>query len=172
MERTKWVDRTFTFDFPEGWIFNILERLKGTESRLRVMLAGIGDEDTAWQPGEKWSIRENVGHLYDIDLLHDGRLDDFMAGKEILRAADMTNALTNASKHNTRTLADLIHDFSVKRNGFITKIQRLDDTIHMQTALHPRLQVKMRPVDVAYFAAEHDDHHLASIREILEKYPG
>jgi hypothetical protein len=26
----------------------------------------------------------------------------------------------------------------------------------------------MRIIDLAYFVAEHDDHHLASIREILE----
>jgi len=27
----------------------------------------------------------------------------------------------------------------------------------------------MRPIDVAFFTAEHDDHHLATVREILNK---
>jgi len=27
----------------------------------------------------------------------------------------------------------------------------------------------MRPVDMAFFTAEHDDHHLASIREIMNR---
>jgi hypothetical protein len=27
----------------------------------------------------------------------------------------------------------------------------------------------MRPVDMAYFTAEHDDHHLASMRTLIEK---
>jgi hypothetical protein len=34
-------------------------------------------------------------------------------------------------------------------------------------ALHPRLAVQMRLVDMVCFHAEHDDYHLASIAEIL-----
>jgi len=33
----------------------------------------------------------------------------------------------------------------------------------VKTAWHPRLKVRMRLVDLAYFVAEHDDHHLASM---------
>ncbi|MFT4669296.1 MAG: hypothetical protein ACI9M9_001964 [Flavobacteriaceae bacterium] len=29
--------------------------------------------------------------------------------------------------------------------------------------MHPRLKVLMRPVDLLFFVAEHDDHHLATI---------
>jgi hypothetical protein len=34
--------------------------------------------------------------------------------------------------------------------------------------LHPRLKQPMRLVDHLYFVAEHDDHHLATIREMME----
>jgi hypothetical protein len=33
--------------------------------------------------------------------------------------------------------------------------------------LHPRLKQPMRLVDHLYFAAEHDDHHLARIWELF-----
>ncbi|MBA4146229.1 MAG: DinB family protein, partial [Cytophaga sp.] len=36
-------------------------------------------------------------------------------------------------------------------------------------ALHPRLQVKLTPVDLAWFDAEHDDHHLLKINAILKR---
>ena len=36
-----------------------------------------------------------------------------------------------------------------------------------RTALHPRLQKQMRLVDMCYFSAEHDDHHLAMMRALL-----
>lgn len=39
----------------------------------------------------------------------------------------------------------------------------------INTAMHPRLEVKMRIVDLAYFIAEHDDHHIAKIITILNK---
>ena len=35
-----------------------------------------------------------------------------------------------------------------------------------RTALHPRLETPMRMMDLFYFVAEHDDHHLARITAI------
>jgi hypothetical protein len=37
-----------------------------------------------------------------------------------------------------------------------------------RAALHPRLKTPMRIVDLAYFVAEHDDHHLARVRELMQ----
>jgi len=167
MIRTKWTERTFTFDFPEGWIFNILERLHGTPVRLVWITDGLSDELLTLQPESKWSIKQHIGHLIDLEDLHEGRLDDFEAQKEILRAADMTNTKTARANHNDRAVEELIDEFSQKRDQFIRRLVHLDlETSHF-SSLHPRLQVMMRPVDVAYFTAEHDDHHLASIREII-----
>ena len=167
MERTKWVDRKFTFDFPEGWIFDILERLRGTPIRIQEMIMGIPDEKASQRYNGKWSIKENIGHLYDLEALHEGRIDDFMDGKEILRAADMSNVLTHEAHHNDRSADALLQMFTKSRHDFIAKLEDLNDETQMRRALHPRLKVMMRPIDVAYFTAEHDDHHLASIREML-----
>ena len=167
MERTLWLDRTFTFNFPEGWIFNILERLRGTEPRLREIAQSIQESHAAMRLGERWSIKEHIGHLYDLERLHDGRIDDFNAGKDILRAADMSNALTHASHHNDTALPELIDRFAQRRHQLIAKLEALPDDVQHRRSLHPRLQVMMRPIDVAFFTAEHDDHHLASIRELM-----
>src|SRR6187399_715506 len=167
MERTKWVDRKFTFDAPEGWIYNILERLKGTSARIREMTVGLPDEKTIQKPNGKWSIKEHLGHLYDLEALHIGRIDDFIEGNENLRAWEVTNSLTNESHHNDQSIDELLEMFLIRRITFIAKLESLDDQAQTRKALHPRLKVKMRPVDVAFFVAEHDDHHLASIREIL-----
>jgi hypothetical protein len=35
-----------------------------------------------------------------------------------------------------------------------------------RTALHPRLNVRIRVIDLVFFIAEHDDHHLAQISEL------
>ena len=171
MQRTKWVDRKFTFDFPEGWIYNIMERLQGTPARIKELVANLDEDHANQKPGGKWSIKEHIGHLYDLEFLHDGRLDDFIEGKEILRAADMKNVLTEESNHNLSSLEQLQEKFNHSRRDFLTKLASLDDATLMRKALHPRLQILMRPVDVAYFCAEHDDHHLASIRAIVEGRP-
>ena len=167
MQRTKWVERKFNFDFPVGMFPVVLERLRGTSARLKEMTSSVSEEDAERKPDEKWSIKEQIGHLSDLESLHEGRIDDFLDRKEILRAWDTTNAATYKANHNSSTIADLIEKFVEKRNVFISRLEQLDDDTHNFKAIHPRLQVPMRPVDMAYFTAEHDDHHLTSIRELM-----
>jgi hypothetical protein len=167
MQRTLWVERKFHFDFPIGLFPVILERLRGTSARLMDMTSSLSEEDAERKPGGKWSIKEHIGHLGDLEILHEGRIDDFLARKEILRAADMTNTETNKAHHNQSSLQELIHRFSEKRKTFISRLEKLDDDTQEVKAIHPRLKVMMRPADMAYFTAEHDDHHLTSIRELM-----
>ena len=168
MERTKWTERKFTFDFPAGWIKDVLERLRGTPIRIAEMISGISNEKLEFKPGDSWSIKEHIGHLADLEELHSGRIDELISRNVNLRPADMSNAKTNEAKHNQTSREDLLTDFVNKRKLLIEKFEKLDDETQLFSALHPRLQVPMRPIDVAYFAAEHDDHHLASIRELLK----
>jgi hypothetical protein len=167
MQRTKWVERKFHFDFPVGIMPSILERLRGTPVRVNKIAASLTDAQLRIKPEGKWSIQEHIGHLADIEELHEGRIDDFLAGKEMLRAADMTNAKTSKSSHNDKKIEDILREFRDKREHFVSRLVKLDDKVHESKSMHPRLQVPMRPVDMAYFTAEHDDHHLASIREIM-----
>jgi hypothetical protein len=167
MERTKWTERKFTFDFPEGWMPNILERLAGTQARLYEMTRNISAAQAALKAGNKWSMKENIGHLTDLEDLHEGRIDDFRERKTTLRAADMSNKKTVEAGHNAKSVDQLINEFGVRREQFIKRLLLLDDATQQFKSLHPRLQIMMRPVDVAYFTAEHDDHHLADIRVIL-----
>ena len=167
MIRTKWTERTFTFDFPEGWIFNIMERLRGTHPRLVAMTNHLTLERLILKPGGKWSIKEHIGHLIDLEDLHEGRIDDFLARKEILRAADMSNLKTEAAAHNDADLHRLLNHFSSRRDQLINRLENLDDDTQLFSSIHPRLQKPMRPVDMAYFTAEHDDHHITTISEII-----
>jgi hypothetical protein len=167
MERTKWVDRKFNFDFPVGIMPSVLERLRGTHARINEIAASLSEAQLKFKSNDKWSIQEHIGHLGDLDDLHDGRLDDFLARKQTLRPADMTNAKTNEAKHNERNVEDLLREFHDKREHFVKRLMNLDaETLYFKS-IHPRLQVLMKPVDMAYFTAEHDDHHIASIREIM-----
>ena len=169
MQRTKWTDRRFVFDFPEGWLSNILERLRGTAPRLAHMTTGLSNEQLEFRPDGKWSIKEHIGHLSDLEELHEGRIDDFMARKEVLRAADMSNAKTYEASHQLKTLESLLSDFDLKRKKYIARFEQLDENTQRFKSMHPRLQTMLRPVDIAYFTAEHDDHHLADIHSIINR---
>jgi len=146
---------------------SILERLRGTSVRINKIAVTLTDQQLRIKPDGKWSIQEHIGHLSDLEELHDGRIDDFLARKETLRAADMSNAKTNASLHNEKKIEDLLREFRDKREHFVSRLTELDDETQNSQSKHPRLQIMMRPVDMAFFTAEHDDHHLATVREIM-----
>lgn len=48
IQRTKWTERKFTFDFPEGWLSNILERLRGTTPRIADMVLGLTEKQLSF----------------------------------------------------------------------------------------------------------------------------
>ena len=69
MQRSKWTDRKFAFDYPEGWMPNILERLRGTHIRMAEVCNNLSHEHLTFQLGGKWSIQEHIGHLLDLEEL-------------------------------------------------------------------------------------------------------
>ena len=85
-----------------------------------------------------------------------------------LKAADLENNKTNKADHNAKKIKDIIDNFSNTRNYFIVRLKGLSDAELSRSALHPRLQKQMRPVDMAFFVAEHDDHHVMLIETIIK----
>ena len=102
IRQTPWIERKFEFNFPLGLFPVIIERLKGTIPQLETLIKNIPDGKLSVKAEGKWSAKEVIGHLYDLEELWNGRLDDFLDRKEILRAADMTNAKTTAANHNIK----------------------------------------------------------------------
>lgn len=49
---------------------------------------------------------------------------------------------------------------------FVRRLDNFDEAFIQRTALHPRFQMKIRVLDLCFFIAEHDDHHLARISEL------
>ncbi len=165
--QTPWIERKFEFNFPVGLFPVIIERLKGTLLQLESTVRNIPDEKLSIKKNGKWSIKEVIGHLYDLEELWHGRLDDFLVHKETLRAADMSNAKTTAAGHNSKPIEELLKQFTDVRNKLIARVNDFDEATASITALHPRLQTPMRLIDSLFFVAEHDDHELTKIRQLI-----
>jgi len=167
----RWVERSFNFSLPVGRIDTILERLRGTPARLEEKLSGFDRAALIRRDGDSWSIQEHAGHLLDLDALHIGRLDDYESGAAVLRPADMENRKTREANHNARPLEEILAKFREERARFVARLEAWDEERLGATALHPRLNQPMRVVDMAYFVAEHDDHHLARMTRLARSDP-
>lgn len=150
-----------------GILPSIIERLSGTPARIEEITARVEPAVLTLKPNDKWSIKEEIGHLSDLERLWLGRLHELINGAPELMAADLTNKKTHTANHNATVLKTLQQSFREQRQLFVNKLLSLSDEQLLNSSIHPRLKTPMRIIDLAYFVAEHDDHHLASIREIL-----
>lgn len=173
IQRQPWFQRIFPHGLEPQLMPGILERLRGTPARLAERVRGMPRELCTWHPAPgTWSIQENAGHLGDMEPLWIARLEESLAGKPTLQAADLSNRKTHEARHDERDLAELLESFRRQRQRFVQALEPLGEADVVRAALHPRLQVPMRVIDQAFFVAEHDDAHLARISELLRQRPG
>ncbi len=163
----KWFDRTFSFDLGIERFPLIIERLRGTPARIEERVRGLSAELLTKRVGDSWSIQENVGHLLTAEPLWIGRLDDLLHGEKELRPADLSNKATFEADYNSQSIADITNSFRALRHEFVTRLDALDEKEALLASLHPRLRQPMRTLDLVYFIAEHDDHHLAVLSGLM-----
>jgi DinB superfamily len=167
MRRELWINKNFTFELNNSELFSLLDKLRAAPVKINKMISTLPEEVLIKKTDGKWSIKENIGHLIDLEELHDSRIDDFIEGRHILRAADMSNKKTEKAHHNKKDINLLMEDFVNARNNFIKRIEGLDEEVLTRISLHPRLNQPMRIVDLAQFVSEHDDHHIETISDLV-----
>lgn len=168
-DKMPWTQRRFVFDLPVSMFPNVLERLRGTPARLAERIDGLDPRLLTFKEGEAWSLQETIGHLISVEDLWLGRLEDFAAGLEELRPADMTNRRTYDARYNDASIDDLLAGFRTVRAEFVGKLEGLSESAIGRAAHHPRPVQPMRVPDLMVFAAEHGDHHLATITGLIDR---
>jgi len=169
MDRLKWFDRKFDFGYTENIFPMILERLMGTPPRLTYKLKSIPPELLETKIDDSWSIKENIGHLTDLEPLWQKRLDDIISGNEYMTPTDLAISKTDLAGHNSKPVEELIREFSMIRLDTLSMLENIPEEFIFRFSLHPRLKTPMRTMDLFLFVAEHDDHHLARITAIVKQ---
>jgi uncharacterized damage-inducible protein DinB len=168
-----WFERKFEFSFPVELYPNLCVRLRGTPAQLEEMVRAYPHERLVQKPDGKWSAQEHAGHLLDLEPLWMARVDDYLANAAGLTVADLSNRKTHEAKHNQRRLEEILTEFRNARCQLVDRVGGLEVALFAREIPHPRLKQPMRLIDHLYFVAEHDDHHLARIWELLSGYnPG
>ena len=162
-----WFERKFEFSFPVELRPNLLARLRGTPARLEETLRGRSAGLLTRKVEGKWSAQEHAGHLLDLEPLWLARVGDYAAASEQLTVADLRNRKTDEANHNSHPIEQIALGFRAAREILLQRVDELDPSLFSRAIPHPRLKTPMRLVDHLYFVAEHDDHHLARIWELI-----
>ncbi|HLZ89543.1 MAG TPA: DinB family protein [Puia sp.] len=166
MSNRKWFEREFDLSFGQDEYTAIYERLRTAPEKLRQVVAGLPEEVLLQKPDGKWSVKEHAGHLSVLEPLWRIRFQDIREGKPVLTTADLNNTATSNAGFNDYPVAALVEQFAKERSATLSLLNSIDVLDEEHTSLHPRLQQPMRIIDLAYFVAEHDEHHFAAMREM------
>jgi hypothetical protein len=161
----KWFERTFTFGLPTGMLPFCLERLEGTLPRIEQKVRGVSNQVLSHQPGGRWSVKQTIGHLSEVDEIALKRIGEMVNGIEVMSPA----VFEPKQDYNAMEIDQVIALFAGARRKNLDRYRSLTAQELMRSSLHPRLKVMMTPVDLAWFDAEHDDHHLVGISDLTSK---
>jgi uncharacterized damage-inducible protein DinB len=145
----------------------VLERLVGTPARLYGKISRFDSMDLIVSNGPKSSIKTEVGHLIDLEPLWVEQIDQIVAASPEITVADMTNKKANMGRRDIRRIYDLLFRFKLAREQTVLKFRSLEDEDLHKFSIHPGLKNPVRIIDLAYFIAEHDDHHLSQITRMM-----
>ena len=165
--REKWFERSFDFTLPVSRFPSLVERLRGMPARLEERVGELPAGALTRVHEGRWSVQENIGHLVEVEPLWLIRARQIFASEPELAAADLTNRLTHEGNYNARPVIGILAEFRKRRRQFVELLGTADASVIARAALHPRLRTPMRLIDLALFVAEHDDHHLAAITELV-----
>ena len=164
MKKLLWFERQFTFGCPAAMLPFYLERLEGTIIRLEEKVKGFPEEILSTKLNTKWSVKQNIGHLAEVDQIASRRIDEILGGVSPLSPA----VFEPGGDYNRQPVDQVIAFFSDHRKNNLVKYRSLMESDLQKSSLHPRLKLQVTPVDLAWFDAEHDDHHLVTINELLK----
>lgn len=131
---------------------------------LRSLLAGVPEEASArgYAPG-KWSIREVVGHVADVERIMSVRALRFARGDESALPGMEQDPYVAASGHGERSLESLLDELETIRHATVSLMRSFDETALDRSGEASGARATVRAV--CYLTVGHAIHH----RRVLEE---
>ncbi len=168
MQLTPWNERHLPFGKGLEELPVLVERALGTPARLVHLTFHEPQERLSLRRSGSWSVKEHIGHLLYLDECMDGRVEDFMSRRPTLCSIELGDQERILALQHKRDLGDLLEEFRLRRNYLMHRVSNMDPGALRHRAQHPCRRIAMSVVDMVMYLAEHDDHHLAQMRSILQ----
>jgi len=164
----KWFDRQFDFNFGLEQFPDLLERLEKTSFQILEITNGMSEQDLSFKPVGKWSIKEHIGHLWVLEPLWQKRFLEIKGNQAEMSPAELNNTAKDNALINQYDIEKITADFQQERKHTIRLLKSFNEENLLNSLYHPRLNQPMRIIDLMYFVAEHDKHHLNILLKIRD----
>ena len=165
--RVPWINRRFQLKAKPEDAAELIDRLSGAPDRVAAKIKRADDSACGTCTDGGWSIKQNAGHLGDLESLWSIRTQQFIDNAGVLEPADMSNQSTISADHNSCDITDLSNRFRDARARLCDTLARLEMSVFAHLARHARLGAEMTLAQHCEFIAMHDDYHLARIEYLI-----
>ncbi|HXY69403.1 MAG TPA: DinB family protein [Gemmatimonadales bacterium] len=146
---------------PDG---DVLDLLRRQVEETAALLAGVSERDAGFRYAEgKWSFRDVVGHLADVERIFVYRALCFARGERGMLPGFEENDYVAHAKFAGRPLAGLVAEFRAVRAATVAFFAGLDAEELRRPGTANRNPYTVRAV--AYIVAGHERHHAKILAE-------
>lgn len=152
----RYVDRV-----PDG---DIIEILEDQCVEMEGLLAGVSPEKANYRyAAGKWSIKEVIGHVNDVDRVFAYRMLAFARGDTSPIPGMEQDDWVAAANFGDRSLSDLVSEFAAIRRSLVALCASLDGRALARQGTASGVEFTAR--SIPWILAGHVRHHLEVIRE-------
>lgn len=142
---------------------DVMALLNSQPDELHSLLQQVTDEQANARPAPgEWSIKEVVAHIADTERIFAYRAVRIARGDKTPLPGFEQNDYINATDFNTRSLADLVAEFSFQRRANVLCFKALtaDEVARQGVASDNPISVRA----LLYILAGHVIHHVVSLK--------
>jgi hypothetical protein len=151
----------YVADVPEA---DVVAALRDSGRELVAALTAIPEARGGFRYApDKWTIREVVGHMIDAERIFGYRALRLARGDATPLPGFEENDYARTAGSDARTLADLIDELRILREGTVRLFQFLPAEAWTRRGVVNGREVSVRAL--AYITAGHARHHLGVLRE-------
>jgi uncharacterized damage-inducible protein DinB len=146
---------------PDGDVVELLRaQIRETLDLLGAIPEAAGGHRYA--PG-KWSVREVVGHMADVELIMTYRALRIARGDRTPLPGFDENAYVPIANFDSRTLESLAREYEAVRRATVAFLETLDAEAAARRGTANNMEISARAL--AYIIAGHERHHVKILRE-------
>lgn len=140
---------------------------------IAAAVSGLDAKTLDFKPSpEKWSVRQMVAHLADIDILYGYRLRQMIADRQPVIAPVDQDDWAQGLGYAEADVAQCLEQYRATRRGNVRLLRRLKVSDLGRGAYHPEHNRLVTVEDVIGMMAGHDPNHLGQIERLKRAAAG
>lgn len=150
-----------------------IDLIESGPAMIQAAVAGLTPEILDYKPApDKWSIREVVAHLADVEILYGYRLRQMMADDKPVIAPIDQDAWAAKLRYAVADLGELLERHRVERRGTVRLLRQLKASELSRGAFHPERNRLVTIEELIGMMAGHEPNHHAQIERLKQAAKG